>query len=193
MSGNTSATGGYLSPAEPGPTLRDLDGTLQLLVVALTGLPGRMVRPRFQENPAPIPDSGVDWAAVASSGQEPDWTGSVTHETPPGQTPRDVLVRYETFDLLASFYGPRSRDNAGRLIDGLMIPQNREGLRRVGIAVVGPRSIRNSPDLLNQRWYGATDVEIEMRREIRRVYPVLDLASFPLDFRLPQGVALIPD
>ncbi len=160
--------------------MRDLDVVLQMMVAGVTGLPGNLVRPRWQENPAPRPDVNVNWAAVAAMNQVPDWQGVVTHEPGPDGVGRDVLLRYESFDLMGSFFGPHARDYVDRLIDGLKIAQNRWELQKAGISVVGPRSVRNSPDLLNQRWYGAADVEIEMRREIRRVYPVLNLVSFPV-------------
>lgn len=179
---NTSATGGYLRAEPGGTTSRGLDVALQEMVAGVTGLPGNLVRPRWQENPAPRPDNGVDWAAVAATNQSLDWNAVRTHENTPAGVGRDVLLRYETFDLMASFYGPRSRDFADCLIEGLAVPHNRWELRKVGVVVVGPRSVRNAPDLINQRWFGATDVEIEMRREIRKVYPVLNLLSFPVAF-----------
>lgn len=194
---NTSATGGYLSPEPQTPaalTSRGLDQALQSLVQGITRLPGNLVRPRAQENPPPRPDADVNWAAVAAANQTPDWTGIVTHENTPEGIGRDVLLRYETFDLMASFYGPLSRDYADLLVDSLLIAQNRWELRKVGVAVVGVRSVRNSPDLLNQRWFGATDVEIEMRREIRKVYPVLNLVSSSIEFAgLPASVNLVSE
>src|SRR4051812_9766277 len=47
---NDSSTGGYLSPVVASSALQDaaLDALLQQMVAGITGLPGNMVRPRWQ-------------------------------------------------------------------------------------------------------------------------------------------------
>src|SRR5574340_383319 len=63
---NTSATGGYLSPdASALPLEGDaLDALLQGMVVGITGLPGAMVRPRWQSVVPKQPEPTVDWCAI---------------------------------------------------------------------------------------------------------------------------------
>ena len=70
---NTSATGGYLTAAPPLP-LDDqaLDEVFQALGVAITGLDGTLVRPRWQVVVPKQPAPAVNWCAVSVMTVQPD-------------------------------------------------------------------------------------------------------------------------
>jgi hypothetical protein len=174
---NTSATGGYLSPgATPAPKEgQELDRFLQQVVVGITGMPGDMVRQRWQAEPPNHPKAEDTWAAVGIMRQVPDTYGVVEHD-PAGQG-GDTLTRHETLELLCSFYGPDCQAKAARLADGLLIAQNREVLFRAGMGLVGVSPILTVPSLVNERWIKRLDVTVTIRREVRRSYPVLNIVS----------------
>jgi hypothetical protein len=67
-----SASGGYLVPVSPLPLDdEELGRRLSNVVAGVTGIPGNLVRPRWQKNPPPIPDEGVDWVAVGVTSYRP--------------------------------------------------------------------------------------------------------------------------
>lgn len=175
---NTSATGGYLSPASSPAPAEDaaLDAILQQLIVNLTGLPGNMVRPRWQETPPQEPCLTDNWAAIGVTTISPDgYTPSITHSAS-----GDTLTRHEKIEVLASFYGPSGQMNAAMARDGIFIDQNMEALKALGFGFVDVGPIRSVPELTNQRWRRRYDFTLTLRRKVVRVYPVLDLASAEL-------------
>src|ERR1700674_3839135 len=99
---NPSAPGGALLPA--GAVLEGdaLVSFLQEWVVALTGLDGKMVRPRWQAEPPNIPDAGVAWAAIGIEVQTSDEFPFVKHNPAAGGS--DELQRHGEITLLSSFY-----------------------------------------------------------------------------------------
>ncbi|GHE70024.1 bacteriophage protein [Camelimonas fluminis] len=174
---NTSSTGGYLTPeAIPSPLEDDgLDDFLQAMVAGITGLPGKMVRPRWQPIPPKQPTPETDWSAIGITTRTPDDNAVVIHR-PDGEG-ADALQRHEEFDALASFYGPNCQQYAGRLRDGLSIAQNREPMQRLGMGLVNVGNIVLLPELLNQRWLRRADLTVRIRRQIDRTYPVLNILS----------------
>lgn len=173
---NTSASGGYLSPvgAAPADDL-ELDVLLQDAVVGVTGLPGAMVRPRWQPVTPRQPEPAENWCAIGVTDEQPENTPSIEHD--PAANGPDVMTRHPVFEVLASFYGPASGHYAALLRDGLYIPQNRETLRTAGIALVSIGATISAPDLVNQQWIRRKDVRITLRRVIVRTYPVLNILS----------------
>lgn len=175
---NTSATGGYILPnGTPAAPLQDLALVLvfQRLVVGVTGLPGDMVRPRWQPNPPNMPNNGVSWVALGISAQTPQGFPYIEHDgTGDG---RDLFQRQETVTVLGSFYGPDAGKNAGLVSDGLMVEQNRYELVENRIGLVYVDEARAVPSLINNQWYNRLDMPITVNREILRAYPVLNLLS----------------
>ena len=177
-----SRTPGFIQPL-PSPMDDDLglDLVLQAWVVGLTGLPGSLVRPRWQPAPPPMPDQGVNWCAIGILNQVADdneWTGHV----PLGGDGLGVttMQRHEELEGLASFYGSAAAGYAGLLRDNSQIDQNRDILDPHGIQFVGAGEIRIVPDLINQIWVRRADITVSLRRQITRTYPLRTLLSSPL-------------
>jgi hypothetical protein len=192
MSGNTSATGGPLLQSNAVP-LNDaaLDDLLQQLVVGVTGLPGTLVRPRWQRPssnpnaPPTQPPPDTDWASIGIVQQE-------THDYPfeyqvgagDGYT---VQVTWETIEVLASFFGPNCRSNASTLRAGMYISQNREILVPVAIKLREVGVVRLIPDLVNMQWISHCDVSMILDREIHRNYAIENLVSAEVDFSVDES------
>jgi len=172
---NDSSTGGYLAPfAPPPPDDADFDKIVQAAVVGITGLPGNLVRPRWQPV-APIqPEATVNWCAIGVISYAPDANAAFLGSTD-GQS--QSSQRHEAIELLASFYGPSASGYAHLMRDGIAVGQNRDALRASGVAVVGTDVIRPVPELLNQTWRRRFDLPISLRRQVDRTWPILNILS----------------
>lgn len=182
-----SRTSGYLGPtAQPTPSEDDAwDNFLHNLFAGVTNLPKGLVRPRWQVEPPVRPNIDINWLAFGVSEANELWRPSVTHfpgtaaadgtQASPSGDGFSLLQQHETSTVLCIFYGPHANALAGLLRDGLFIDQNQAVLRANGVAVVecGPRL--RAPELFNQQWLNRVDMNVVFRREIRRVYPVLNL------------------
>ena len=172
-----SATGGFLQPGLS-VLLEDdeLDDFLQALVVGISGLPGPMVRPRWQEQEPNLPPEGTDWAAIGVMTREGD-TYSVEHHEPgsPGVPPSSDIIRHETLNVVATFYGPNCQGNGALFRDGLGLAQNREVLfaAQMGLRSIG--QLGRNPEMVKGKWLGKADVPFSIRRAIVRNYPVLNI------------------
>lgn len=174
---NDSATGGYLLPADaPAPAEDlDLDKIFQAAVRQITGLPGDLVRPRWQPNPPKQPEPHIDWCAIGITVTTPDDSPAITHHAENGGFSR--LTRHEGIQLLASFYGPHCKSIAARLRDGIGIPQNMEALRAFTIGLVDIGEIRAFPELLNQQWVRRADMPLRFNRKITRDYAIRNVIA----------------
>lgn len=174
---NDSSTGGYLPPADaPAPAEdADLDALFQSVVSNITGLPGSLVRPRWQPNPPKQPEPSVNWCAIGVIVTKPDAGPAITH-LKDGQG-SDRLERHEGIDLLATFYGPHARSLASRLRDGISIPQNMEVLKAADIGLVEVGEIRSIPELVNQQWVRRQDMGLRFRRKVTRIYPIRNVLA----------------
>lgn len=173
MSGNSTAAG-YLTPFDaPAPIEEDaLDQFFHDVIAGITGVDGKLVRPRWQEVPLNMPPANSSWIAFGVTNQIEDFNGYVEHAEG-----KDTLQRYETLDLMVSSYGPKAATNLGRLLDGLEIEQNRAVLTANGMGVLEATDKVNAPVLVKDRWRKRIDSTIKIRREIRREYDIRDIAS----------------
>lgn len=181
---NTSASGGYLIPKIAPAPLDDtaLVRVIQQMVAGITGLPGNLVRPRWQAVPPAQPAASVNWCAVGITVVSADFDAHQRHDPRGGG--QNIMTRHEELDVLCSFYGPERFAHAALLRDGLSVSQNREALRTAGMVLGHVRGIVGAPALINQQWLTRADMPLTLRREVGRTYPVL---SF---IRLPAAVAL---
>lgn len=174
MASNDSSTGGYLLPVgDPAPGTDDLDLDLifQASVAGITGLPGAMVRPSFQEDPPTRPPAKTDWCAVSVSLSTPD---ANVYEKESADGKSQLQVRHETLEVMTSFYGPNAITYARRLRAGLANAQNREPLTALSIGFVETHEIRRVPELVNNKWIQRRDMQITFRRKVTETYAVLD-------------------
>lgn len=192
---NTSATGGYLAPTAPVPPEDDaLDDLLQAMVAGVTGLPGDLVRPRWQATVPKQPEPGVNWCAIGVPDQANDASPAIQHN--PDGDGSDTYIRHQDIELLCTFYGPAAKGYAQRLADGLAIPQNREQLGLNDMAFVSAGEIRAAPDFVNQQWVRRYDITLTLRRKNTRTYAVLNLisadADVSTDSSMPVGGNIAP-
>lgn len=176
---NTSATGGYLAPAaSPAPAPAedaDLEDVLQKMVAGISGLPGKFVRPRWQPDPPKQPEPNVNWCAVGVGDQKTVANPAIDHNG--SDEGHDQYQMHEEMQVMCTFYGPQAQAYASILRDGIFIPQNSEAVKNLGMAFFGASDIRPVPELVNQQWVRRYDLFIQMRRQVVRVYPVLNILS----------------
>ena len=174
----SSSTGGYLLPAStPAP----LEGQallrfLQQVVVNITGMPGPMVRPRWQQSPADIPASGTAWCAVGVMSRSSDTFPYVDYDAAGPSGGGGVLQRHETLEVLCSFYDQGydgQADNYAELLrDGLSIAQNREVFFLNSFGLIETTELMAVPSLTKDRWMYRVDFKMRLRRRIDRSYDV---------------------
>lgn len=177
---NTSATGGYIVPtgqAVP-PEENEDDAFLDFLhdvIQGITGLKAENIRPQFQLSPPTIPGRNIDWVGFGVTNRNPDQTGYEAHSGDgDGAT---ALIVYEDADLICSFYGPRAENNATLLRSGLLIGQNRDVLTSAQVAIKRFAGPQRAPLLLKENWLYRSDLTVTLRRQIRRVYPILTIVE----------------
>ena len=163
----TSATGGVLTTTLPDEVA--LRRFIQGLIAGVTGLPGAMVRPRWQRSPVRMPDFDENWCAFAIGARTPD--ANSYHEQSTDLTAK--VLRHETLTIPCSFYGPAGASYAELLRDGLELSQNREVLLIAAMGFVECSPTLHLPELHNQEWYERYDLELFLRREIGKQYDIL--------------------
>ena len=146
-----------------------LDKLLQQLVVRITGLDTNMVRPRWQATVPTEPPVGTNWCAIGIMSSTPDAGPWIGYDP---QNNVGLYARHETLELVATFYGPNSKQYAAILRDGLAVPQNTDVLRANDMAFVACGPIRTAPDFVNQQWRKRQDMGITLRRQVRRSYQI---------------------
>ena len=184
-------TSGYLPPTSTGGDLNDaaLSQFLQQVVVGITGLPGNLVRPRWQPEPANIPDFGTNWAAIGPTSRERDHF-SYTQVSGTSTT----VIRNRIMSILCSFYGPLAETNSELLAMGFEVPQNREVMQLAGFNLVG--GVGDGvpvPTLFKERWQYRWDVPFRIRQQQQYTYDVASLLSAQGTMVLQSGVSDITE
>ncbi len=179
MSGNTSATGGYLVPIGAAVPEDDaLADLLQTAVAGITGITGTLVRPRWQSSPPPQPPVATTWAAIGVTAEVPDDGPYIAHDgAADGGLGLDRLQRHIRLDVLVTFYGPAAQGMAGVFRDGVTIQQNLEVLAMSNIVHVAIGEPIHVPELISAQWIARVDVPWTLRRQVDRTYQVRNLAS----------------
>ena len=194
MSGNTSATGGFVTGQPPSPpTGAEITAAMQQMIVGLAALPGSLVRPRWQPMPPAQPPATTTWAAVGVTQVEADDYPYIWHDsrtTLPGQTAPGVdrMQRHATLTVLASFYGPDAEGAAGAVRDGLYVPQNMEPFTAIGAKLLAVHDLARNPEVMNQQYVDRIDMRLEFRQQFERVYPIFDLAAADIVLRTDTGI-----
>lgn len=173
---NTSATGGYLLPKSSShfPCNLTLEQFVQTVLVGVSGLPGDLVRPRWQMNPPKQPDLNVNWLSMAITEDDAD-TFAFNGITSDGH---NRFMRMSALTVQCMFYGPNAFELCEGVRDALQLGQNREALQRAKMDFVSTGKMVRSPDLVNERWVSRWTMDVYLRREILRSYPILTFLSF---------------
>jgi hypothetical protein len=196
MSGN-SATGGYFpdTPPPAPPSADAVQAELQTMVAALSGLPGNLVRPRWQPMPPAQPDASVTWAAIGVTLVEMDNFPTLHHVSNvvlPGQTNPgyDHMRRHGSVTVVVSFYGPAAEDAAGQLRDALYLPANNAPLNlAVQMKLYEVQDLARVPEIINQQFVNRVDSKLIFRIQIDRFYPIFDLAGAEVQLTADHGEA----
>lgn len=185
-----SSAAGYLSPVLTTPPITDevLLAAFQQCIVGITGLPGALVRERWQTSIPKQPDPSVNWVSFGIITTTTDDNAAIDHN---GDLSQDIYARHQEIELLTSFYGPNSEYYAQLLIDGLAIAQNRDALKINLINFVNSATMRNIPELVNQQWIQRKDLPLFFRRKIERQYQVLNVDSANVGFLVDASQGII--
>lgn len=187
MVSNTSASGGYLAPNAAPAVVEDdaFENFLHNVVADIIGIKGDLVRPRWQPEPGNLPAFATDWIAFGVMSFDPDFTASIEHVGDDNGS--DEMQRHETVEVMVSAYGPNASKNLRLLRDGLQVPQNREAMFLVGVGLQETGRMVRAPLIIKERWTNRYDMNVVLRRQVRRVYPVLNLLSLDADSYINNG------
>lgn len=189
MSGNDPTEGGvYQTSAVNSSEDRDLDLIFGDWVSQVTGLPRNLCRRRWQESAPTQPPRDTDWCAVGVTQIEPDqniWAGFVGD---------DYTVRmHETISVLFSFYGLNATQNAMTMRVGLTIDYNRGILTNNGLVFLRSSPPVRVPAIINQLTLMRTDVNVQFRRQEKRVFPIKSVLSSQGSIDTSDGLSLTFD
>jgi hypothetical protein len=191
---NDSSTGGYLTPSSTNSELNDqaLIVALQAVVVGITGMPGNMVRPRWQVSPPNVPDLGVNWVSIGPAERERDPFAAVLHDQTTGTNSK--VIRNQVISILCSFYGPAAEANSELFAMGLEIGQNRTAMKQAGLNLVGGagRAVV-VPVQMKQSWVYRIDIPFRIRRQQQYTYSVLDIVKVQSTLMAQAGEQIITE
>ncbi len=157
----------------PFPGHLSLTQFLQTVFVGITGLPGPMVRPKWQKEPPKQEELEVSWMAMGIDVAAPDANAYLW----PDSDGFTNSQRHETLDVGCAIYGPHALEIYGLIRDGFQIPQNLETMRSVNMGFVEVLPARQIPDFFNERFIGRIQTSVILRHEILRIYPVPTVLS----------------
>lgn len=164
----------YVRPSDTVADGTALEDTFQGVIVAITGLPGNLIRPRWQPEPANPPGADIDWIAFGLSALAPQWN-AYQHLDPTGE---NYLVEgSQVLSCNLSFYGPGHAHRRGEFLDGLQIGQNLEELEAAKIKFMEFANPVQVPALFKNQWRLRSDVRVIFNRWVTRTYPIKSILS----------------
>lgn len=167
-----SSIAGFLAPSSEPLEDEGLENLLHDVIVGITGIPGDMVRPRWQPEPPQQPDFPSSWVAFGVQRTSHDVFSYQTMVDDGQQVQRDSVLY-----VLHSFYGPVSSGLCSRFRDGLDVSQNRDLLQAQGLELVEMQEALNIPALLKSVWVKRVDAMVVYRRRTVRTFPVLTITA----------------
>lgn len=189
MSGNNPTAGGmYQTGGDNFSEDRDLDLIFGDWVSQVTGLPRNLCRRRWQESAPTQPPRDTDWCAVGVTQIDPD------QNTQSGFVADDYTVRmHETISVLFSFYGLNATQNAMTMRVGLTIDYNRGILTNNGLVFLRASPPVRVPAIINQLTLMRTDINVQFRRQEKRVFPIKSVLSSQGTIDTIDGLSLTFD
>lgn len=179
MSNNTSTEAGWLTPTSGDPAYDEaLDRLLSQWMRNVSGLPAKMVMPRWQKDQPALPPVDTNWCAFGVTGWPIDDSPAFTSQTDEGAQ----VWRHETFECMASFYGPAGMAFASRFRDGISVQQNNDQLNTLGLSLGDYTGLTPFPELINQQWVRRYDMTVRLRRKVIREYGIKSLVEAPVTY-----------
>lgn len=163
-------------PAAPGGAQTFLD-FLQNVFTGISGLPGSMVRPSWQQQPPKEPVITDNWLSIGIINDKADanaYVGMLPNGVNP---PINVTKRDEELTVRARFYGPQAYEYMGLTRDGFEIPMNLIALTQASMGFVEATEGVRVPDLVGEQWQDTWISNFVLRRQILRAYPILTFLS----------------
>lgn len=175
---NDSTAPGYLTPAGAGPAYDEgLEREISRWIRGLTGLPAKLVYPRWTDPQQAIPKNGTTWCAFGVTGIQEDFNPAYMQGAESAEQ-----WSHETVSVIVCFYGPAGLTAATQFRDGMLLAQNNDELNRAGLTFMQQGRILNLPELINNQWVRRYDLSVDLRRKIIREYGIKTLASAPVTF-----------
>ncbi|WP_179995591.1 hypothetical protein [Acinetobacter sp. YH16053] len=173
-----STSDGYIPASGVVQNDQGLEDIFQGLIVGITSLQGKMVRPRWQNEPPPLPKISENWCAFGVKNTRSD-------DGPYFQQNKEDMdnIRHESIEVLLSFYGPQGQHYANLLKDGLGIPQNIAQIRAHKIKFTGCGEILTAPDFLNNQYVHRYDMTATFNRQVKRSYAIETFESFQINLK----------
>lgn len=173
-----STSDGYIPASGVVQNDQGLEDVFQGLIVGITSLQGKMVRPRWQNEPPPLPKISENWCAFGVKNTR-------SNDGPYFQQNKEDMgnIRHESIEVLLSFYGPQGQHFANLFKDGLGIPQNIAQIRAHKIKFTGCGEILTAPDFLNNQYVHRYDMTATFNRQVKRSYAVKTFKSFQINIK----------
>jgi hypothetical protein len=176
---SSSTEAGYLAPDTPGPDYDDaLEDLFQATIVGITGIPGNLVRPRWQPEAPNTPGFDVDWIAFGLQVIDRQWNSYQVFDS---DLNAYTVSGTEVLHCNVSFYGPHLTEKRRRWEDGLQVDQNLAPLHAQGIKYIDMLDPVALPALFKNRWRERMDMKAVFHRWATRIYPVTTLVSVGAD------------
>lgn len=174
MSNNSSTEQGWLTPTDENPVYGEaLDRILSRWVRGITGLPDKLVRPRWQPKPPPLPPPETTWCAFGVidiiADDNPAFVGQTEEDT--------ALWRHEIVVCMASFYGHDSQYTIARFREGITLNQNNSELNASDLSLISYSQITAFPEFINNQWVRRFDITVRLRRKVIRRYNIKSLTD----------------
>lgn len=189
----SSAYPGYLLPTTPSPLDDEqLGRRLSNLIAGVTGLPGAMVRPRWQADAPPIPPPETDWAAVGVT-TYPTRGGVPYLQHVSDDDGHDVVHDPSDLEALVTFYGPGCAGLARLVTTALWVGQSWEQLTPLGISLRDVGEVRVTAEKVNERFYRRADFVLQLTQSVTRDYAILNVLRADGEVHAQHGVDTMVD
>lgn len=176
---NDTTTAGWLTPtSDPPDDDEALERKLSQWVRGLSGLPAKMVRPRWTPTQAPLLPQDTNWCAFGIIDISDDDNPAFQNQTDDSAE----MWKHEKIECMASFYGPGSQGIGSQFRDGLRVSQNNAQLNALGLSLGSYTKFTSTPELINNQWVRRYDMTIYLRRKLIRTYGIKTFLSAPVSF-----------
>lgn len=173
--GPDSSAAGFLRPLSAPIYDNPLDDFFHDFLVGLSGIPGDLVRPRWQPEPPNQPDFTINWLAFGFPRITED--AFAYQDQDPDDPTQGLVQRDEILTMLMSFYGPQCGQLGKQVSAGIQLSQNRAYLRVQQISVVEVEDQIKLPALLKERWVPRVDINVRFRRRAGWVFAIRQVES----------------